>query len=176
MPAAMSATEMPTLAGASSVPVIEISPTSLCTSRSYAFFCEYGPDDAVPRHVADDEARMPVAQDRRGRAQPIGRARRQVLHEDVGAREQPREDAGRFRPLQVQRQRLLRPVQPDEVAREPLDGRVVAAREVAAVGPLDLDHARAEVGELPRRERRGDGLLEGDDGDAFQWEHRCSLA
>ena len=45
MPAAMSATEMPTLAGASGVPVIDSSPTSLCTSRSYAFFCAYGPDE-----------------------------------------------------------------------------------------------------------------------------------
>ena len=29
---------------ASSVPVIDSSPTSLCTSRSYAFFRAYGPD------------------------------------------------------------------------------------------------------------------------------------
>ena len=33
------------LAGASAVPVIESRPTSLCTSRSYAFFCAYGPDE-----------------------------------------------------------------------------------------------------------------------------------
>ena len=34
MPAAMSATEMPTLAISSSVPVTESSPASHCTSRS----------------------------------------------------------------------------------------------------------------------------------------------
>ena len=48
IPAAMSATEMPTLLAAASVPVIEINPTSLCTSRSYAFFRAYGPDDPYP--------------------------------------------------------------------------------------------------------------------------------
>ena len=34
MPAAMSATEMPALAGSSGVPVTESSPASHCTSRS----------------------------------------------------------------------------------------------------------------------------------------------
>ena len=48
MPAAMSATEMPTFDGFASVPVSEISPTSLCTSRSYAFFSAYGPDAPYP--------------------------------------------------------------------------------------------------------------------------------
>ncbi len=43
MPDAMSATEMPTLLGASGVPVTEITPASLCTSRSYAFRSRYGP-------------------------------------------------------------------------------------------------------------------------------------
>ena len=38
MPAAMSAMEIPALAGASSVPVTMTSPVSHCTSRSYAFF------------------------------------------------------------------------------------------------------------------------------------------
>ena len=31
-----------------SVPVIDSSPTSLCTSRSYAFFVAYGPDEPYP--------------------------------------------------------------------------------------------------------------------------------
>ena len=34
MPAAMSATEMPTLTGSSGVPVMASSPASACTSRS----------------------------------------------------------------------------------------------------------------------------------------------
>jgi hypothetical protein len=45
MPAAMSATEIPTRARDSGVPVIDSRPTSLCTSRSYAFFVANGPDE-----------------------------------------------------------------------------------------------------------------------------------
>ena len=44
MPAAMSATEMPTRLGVSGVPVTDTRPTSFCTSRSYAFRSANGPD------------------------------------------------------------------------------------------------------------------------------------
>lgn len=48
---------------------------------------------------------------------------------------------------------------------------VVATGEVPAVDPLDLDDPGAEIGELTGGEGRGDGLFDGDDGDAFegQW-------
>ena len=52
-----------------------------------------------------------------------------------------------------------------------MDRRVVVPREVAAVRALDLDDAGAEIGELPRRERRGNGLLQGDDGDVGEGMH-----
>ena len=44
MPAAMSATEMPTFAISASLPVTDSSPASLWTIRSYAFIDSYGPD------------------------------------------------------------------------------------------------------------------------------------
>ena len=50
----------------------------------------------------------------------------------------------------------------------PCDALVVAAGEVAGTGALDLDHPRAEVGQLPGAERRGDGVLEADHGDAVE--------
>ena len=59
--------------------------------------------------------------------------------------------------------------------REPAHALVVAAREVAHAGTLDLDDARAEVGELARGERRGDRVLERDDGDAFERFHHAFL-
>ncbi len=46
---------------------------------------------------------------------------------------------------------------------------VVVAGEVAAVDSFDLDHAGAEVGQVPCCHRSGYGLLEGDDGDAVEW-------
>jgi hypothetical protein len=36
---------------------------------------------------------------------------------------------------------------------------IVVAREIADFRAFDLDHPRAEVGELARSERRRDGLL-----------------
>ena len=55
--------------------------------------------------------------------------------------------------------------------REAACALVVGTREVAAARTLDLDDACAEVGELPRAERRRDRMLERDDGDAFEGFH-----
>src|SRR6266702_2988276 len=51
---------------------------------------------------------------------------------------------------------------------------IVAAREIAGAGALDLDHARAEIGELARTERRGDCVFERDDLDTVEWSHCVS--
>jgi len=40
------------------------------------------------------------------------------------------------------------------------------ARKVATARPLDLDDVRAKVGQVPRRQRRGDRVLPGDDANA----------
>ncbi len=111
---------------------------------------------------------MTFAERRGGCSEALGGAGREILDEHVGALEEARENRRRLRPLEIERHRLLRSIQPDEVAREPFHRRVVMACEVAFVRTLDLDDARAEVGELPRRERRGHRLLDGDNGDALQ--------
>ena len=77
--------------------------------------------------------------------------------------------------LEVELDAFLAAVEPDEVGGLAVYGRVVAAGEVACAGPLDLDHARAEVGELPGGERRGDRMLQGDHEDAVQ-RMRCALS
>jgi hypothetical protein len=100
------------------------------------------------------------------------RAGGEVLHEHVGlVEDQPLEHALRFGMLHVEREALLRAIGPHEVRGEAAHARVIAAREVADTGPLHLDHARAEIGELPRRERCRDRMLEGDDRDAFEGLH-----
>jgi hypothetical protein len=70
------------------------------------------------------------------------------------------EELAAARVLRVQGEGLLVAVYPHEVRAEPLDALVVAAGEVAHVGPFDLDDARAEVGELPGGVRGGDRLLQ----------------
>ena len=73
--------------------------------------------------------------------------------------------------LHVESEAFLGAISPHEVRREAAHARVVAAREVADAGALDLDHAGTQIGELARRERRGDRVLEGDDGESFERLH-----
>src|SRR5699024_6979733 len=101
-------------------------------------------------------------------AQALSCTGREVLEEDVRGVDELVHDAGRLRRLEVEREALLRPVDPHEVARHPLDGRVVAAGEVANPGSFDLDDPGPQVGELAGGERGRDGLLAADDGDALE--------
>src|SRR5207302_10478893 len=79
------------------------------------------------------------------------------------------------RGFHVERDGLLAPVQPHEMRTHPAYRAVVGAREVAPVDALDLDHSRAEVGEMPGGQRRGDGLFETDDRDPVPRPHRAEL-
>ncbi len=111
----------------------------------------------------------------RAQAQPLGRPRREVLDEHVGIPDQPDRNLPRLRMFEVQREALLRSVQPDKVAGQSFHGLVVAAREVARTRTLDLDYPRPEVRELARREGRGDRLLERDDCHPLEWQHQYDL-
>jgi len=100
--------------------------------------------------------------------EPLGRAGGEILHEDVC-----RGDQCLHRPLariglQVEGNRLLGPVEPDEVRGHPLDRLVIVAGEVAQTWALHLDDAGTEVGELTGGKRGCHGLLDGDDGEALQ--------
>ena len=124
---------------------------------------------AIAGDRAGDEPRAGLAERRRAEAEPFDARRAR----GSGRRRRPcatsafsvATDAG---VLEVEREALLRPVGPDEVAREPARPLVVGAGEVAAVRPLDLDDARALVGEEPGAVGRGDRLFEGDDEDAVE--------
>jgi hypothetical protein len=90
------------------------------------------------------------------------RAGREVLDEHVGFGEDAVQQRGVVRVFDVGDQALLAAVEPDEIAGQAVGGLVVAAREVA-FGALDLDDARAGVGEAGRTVRRRDRLFERDD-------------
>ena len=102
------------------------------------------------------------------------RAGCEVLNENIGTADQLRQNVLRLRMLDVERQAFLRTVEPDEVGGLTLDGLVIIAREIADAGSFDLDHARAEVGELAGAERSSHRLFERDDRDAFEWTHADS--
>lgn len=57
-----------------------------------------------------------------------------------------------------------------------VDHVVVAAREIAPVDPLHLDHPGAEVRQVPGRQRGGHGLFDRHDGDAVQREAHARVS
>ncbi|CAM2153002.1 hypothetical protein PT2222_20033 [Paraburkholderia tropica] len=130
---------------------------------------------AIARDIADDQTRITLAQRVVAEAEPLRRAGREVLHEHVGVGEQRVHDLQRFSALHVEREAFLRTVGPDEMRGETVHALVVAAREIAHAGTLDLDDARAQIRELARAERRRDCVLERDDLDAFERAHDSAL-
>ncbi len=61
------------------------------------------------------------------------------------------------------------------MAGKPSHGCIITARKVSDFWPLDLDHARAQIRQLPGGERRSDGLLQGHDRDSFERPHQYDL-
>ena len=103
-------------------------------------------------------------------AQPesCSRARRKVLDQHVRFLEQLLQHLLRLRMLDVKAQAFLGAVGPHEVRGHAVDPLVVSAREVAGAGPLDLDHARAKVGELAGAEGSSDRMFQRNDRNAVQ--------
>ena len=123
---------------------------------------------AIARDVADDELRMRGAQGVGAQAHARGGAGREVLHQHIGLGHEGFERRQRRGLFEVEREAFLGAVDPGEMRRHAVHARVVGAREIARTGALDLDDARAEVGELARAKRRGDRMFERDDGDAVE--------
>jgi hypothetical protein len=131
------------------------------------------PVGAVAGDVAHDDRRLLLGQHVIAETEARGCAGREVLHHDIRLfQHESLEHLGRLGVLDVERQALLRAVGPDEMRGEAAHPGVVAAREVAGAGTLDLDDAGAEVGELACRERCRDRMLERDDGESFERLHR----
>ena len=125
---------------------------------------------AIAGNIDGDQPPVFFAQCPGAEAGARGRARREVLDEHVGLRDQPVQKRGVPGILDVGDEALLAPVQPDEIGREPVDRRVVASREIA-LGAFDLDDARARVRETRRAIGRGDRLFEGNDEQAGERLH-----
>ena len=98
-------------------------------------------------------------------AQSRDDAGREVLDEHVGLADQHRQALPVGRILQVQPDRFLATVQPDEIGALAMDETVVAAGEVA-LRAFDLQDPRPGIGQPPRHVGGGDRLFDGDDQDA----------
>ena len=75
-------------------------------------------------------------------AQPSRRARRQVLHQNIGTFDQRVQHLLRRVVLQVERQAFFAAVGPHKVGRQATHPTVVGSGKVTADGPLHLDDPR----------------------------------
>jgi hypothetical protein len=97
-------------------------------------------------------------------------AGQEILDDDVGGPRQVEQDLARLRMREVEREARLARVDPDEVRGLVSPSRfhlgVAAPRVVAFARALDLDHARAQVGEQSRAIRTGQHTREIENGEA----------
>ncbi len=134
-----------------------------------------GPGLAVAGHPGDDQARV-LLPERLGRQPPaFQRARPEVLHQDVGAGEQPAQQLLAVGGAQVAGDRHLVPGHdrpPQRLAVRflppPLTHRVALARQ------LDLDHLGPEIAEQLAAERPGQQLAQLDHPQVAQGQFRLA--
>src|SRR5215208_7997924 len=129
---------------------------------------------AVARDGAVHQPRVLSPQLFCAEAESCGCTRGEILDEDVGPSHEAMQDLFGLVLPQIQGQRLLGAVEPDEVAGHAHDRFVVTPGEVPYAGTLDLYNSRAEIGELAGGEGGGDRLLQGDDGHTFEGEVRAT--
>ena len=113
-------------------------------------------------NAAADQPRQFASQLRDREAELFDRAGFQILHEHIGAFEH----GGQQRPVggrgEIEHDRFLAAIEPDEIAALAVRERVVGACEIA-FGPFDLDDTRAGIRQLATAHGRGDRLFERDD-------------
>ena len=113
-------------------------------------------------NAATDESRKFASQLGDRKPELFDRAGFQILHEHIGAFEH----GGQERPVggrgEIEHDRFLAAIEPDEIAALAVRERVVGACEVA-FGPFDLEDTRAGIRQLAGAHGCGDRLFERDD-------------
>jgi hypothetical protein len=123
---------------------------------------------AVAGDVDHDQPRVARGEHLGREPETAERTGSEVADQDIGALEQGGEHVEVRRLGQVEGRGLLAVVQPHEMGGHAPDHAVVVPGRVAGSRLLDLDHPGAEVGQVPSAQRRSDGLLESQDGNAGQ--------
>jgi hypothetical protein len=120
-----------------------------------------------PAQRAADDRRIDRLEVGVADAQPLGAVAAQVAVDGVCCPYHPLEDGARLGMREVERDAALVVAERLEEERvlALLERRHVAAHVAAAAGILDLDHVRAEIGELHAAPRAGAVLLDRDDRD-----------
>ena len=124
------------------------------------FLVAIGPVRPISRNSTPDESRLVPSEVLIPAPEPFHRACRQVVNENIRSRDQPPQRRRVL--LHIQHDAALPAIEPREIRRQSVQRTVVMPRRIA-LRPLDLDHLRAHIGQLPRTERRRHGLLQRDD-------------
>src|SRR5438309_11539633 len=117
---------------------------------------------AIARDRAADQARIILAQPRQREPELVHRAWLEVLYQDVCAGDQRLQARASVYGGEIDNDRVLAAIEPDEVAALALCRRVIAARKVA-FRTFHLDHMRAGIRQPRAAERRCNRLLDCDD-------------
>src|SRR5262249_60979181 len=91
-----------------------------------------------------------------------------ILDKDVRLRQQAIQYLSGRKLFQIESQRFLGAIRPDKMTGHAAHRSVVSAGKVANFGTLDLDYARAEIGQVTSCQRRRYCLLERNDSDTLQ--------
>ena len=126
-----------------------------------------GSRSAVAGDGANNEARVALCQFLGAKTQSLGGPRGKVLDEHVRVLQKLEDNQPGLRVLEIKRETLLGAIEPDEVARHPPHGLIIATCKVPNARALNFDDARSQVGQLARRKRGRDRLFKRDDGDSL---------
>src|SRR5262249_29836769 len=108
---------------------------------------------AVAGDRTADETRIGIAQARHGEAEFADGSGFKVLHKHIGLRQHGLEQRLVLGFAEIEHNRLLAAIEPDEIGAFAMDNMIVIAREIA-LGPFDLDHSRARIGKTASTLRR----------------------
>jgi len=104
------------------------------------------------------------------KAELIHRAGLEVLQQDIRARDQLFKAGAAFGGGEVDHQRMLAAIEPDEITALSFRRRIVGPCEIA-FRPFHLDHVRAGIRQARRAEWCCNRLFDGDDFDSLKRQH-----
>ena len=129
------------------------------------------PIRAIAGYIARDQPWVSVAQRIIRQAHAFRCTGCQVLDQHVRLGQKLMQDVQSLILFQIQTQAFFGSVDPDKMGCHPLGPRVITAGKVPNFWAFNLDHTRAQIGQLPRGKGRCDGMFQGNDSNPRQWQH-----
>jgi|GEM_PF-6614406 len=130
-----------------------------------------GPLAAIAGNRADDQALMFFPKIMKAKTQALHDTRTEILDQHVGLLDHRCQDLFVLCRFEIQTNRFLAPVQPDEIGTSALGMGIIAARKIP-FRPFDLDDPSPSIRKLAGGIRSRHGMFDRHDQKAFQITHR----